>query len=94
MSRAYSSFYQFLLHRLKNSKYWPFPTYWPLGSCTSTVSRKNTTIINFARSHALSRVLIDFSCTVSKIQNTSYSRRISPWEWASVGEWASIPLRA
>ncbi|RZS21600.1 hypothetical protein BHM03_00054255 [Ensete ventricosum] len=26
------------------------------------------------------RVSIDFSCTVSKIQNTGHSLRISPWE--------------
>ncbi|RZS25890.1 hypothetical protein BHM03_00059163 [Ensete ventricosum] len=38
------------------------------------------TVINFARSRALSRVSIGFSCTVSKIQNTSHSRRISTWE--------------
>ncbi|RWW43570.1 hypothetical protein BHE74_00050752 [Ensete ventricosum] len=40
------------------------------------VSRKNTTVINFA----LSRVSIGFSCTVSKIQNTGHSRLISPRE--------------
>ncbi|RRT68153.1 hypothetical protein B296_00009979 [Ensete ventricosum] len=33
-----------------------------------------------AYSHTRSRVSIDFSCTVSKIQNTGYSQRISPWE--------------
>ncbi|RZS04912.1 hypothetical protein BHM03_00035321 [Ensete ventricosum] len=44
------------------------------------VSRKNATVINFARSHAQSQVLISFSCTVTKIQNTSHSRRISQWE--------------
>ncbi|RZS16932.1 hypothetical protein BHM03_00049006 [Ensete ventricosum] len=49
-------------------------------SCTSKVSRKKMTVINFARSRAQSRVSIDFSCTVSEIQNTSHSRRISPWE--------------
>ncbi|RRT31326.1 hypothetical protein B296_00057503 [Ensete ventricosum] len=51
-----------------------------MGSRTSTLSQKNTTVINFARSRALSRVSIGFSCTVSKIQNTGYSRHISPWE--------------
>ncbi|RRT31332.1 hypothetical protein B296_00056939 [Ensete ventricosum] len=51
-----------------------------MGSRTSTVSSKNTTVINFTRSCTLSRVSIDFSCTVSKIQNTSHSRRISTWE--------------
>ncbi|RZS10614.1 hypothetical protein BHM03_00041865 [Ensete ventricosum] len=50
-----------------------------MGSRTSTVSRKNVTVINFARSHALIRVSIGFSCTVSEIQNTCYSRHISPW---------------
>ncbi|RZR92011.1 hypothetical protein BHM03_00020270 [Ensete ventricosum] len=52
-----------------------------MGRHTSTVSQKNTMVISFARSH----VSIDFSCTVSKIQNTSHSRRISPWE--VVREW-------
>ncbi|RRT33097.1 hypothetical protein B296_00045474 [Ensete ventricosum] len=64
------------MHHLKNSKYWPFTMYQPLVSRMSVVSRKNATVINFA----LSRVSIGFSCTVSKIQNTSNSRRISPWE--------------
>ncbi|RRT31519.1 hypothetical protein B296_00057845 [Ensete ventricosum] len=50
-----------------------------MGSRTSTVSRKNTTVINFARSHAQIRVSIGFSCTISEIQNTGHSRRISPW---------------
>ncbi|RWW35828.1 hypothetical protein BHE74_00059197 [Ensete ventricosum] len=45
-------------------------------SRTSTLSQKNTTVINFARSRAFDR----FSCTVSKIQNTGLSRLISPWE--------------
>ncbi|RWW75597.1 hypothetical protein BHE74_00016363 [Ensete ventricosum] len=49
-------------------------------SRTSTVSRKNTTAINFVRSRAQSRVSIGFSCTVSEIQNTGHSRHISPWE--------------
>ncbi|RZS04910.1 hypothetical protein BHM03_00035316 [Ensete ventricosum] len=44
------------------------------------VLRKNATVINFARSHAQNRVLIDFSCTVTKIQNTGHSERISQWE--------------
>ncbi|RZR96890.1 hypothetical protein BHM03_00025969 [Ensete ventricosum] len=35
---------------------------------------------NFARSRAHSRVSINFSCTISKIQNIGHSRRISPWE--------------
>ncbi|RZR75227.1 hypothetical protein BHM03_00052364 [Ensete ventricosum] len=42
----------------------------------SMVSQKNVTVINFAQS----RVSIDFSCTVSEIQNTVHYRRISPWE--------------
>ncbi|RWV94145.1 hypothetical protein GW17_00043343 [Ensete ventricosum] len=42
----------------------------------SMVSRKNAMVINVAQS----RVLIGFSCTVSEIQNTGLSRRISPWE--------------
>ncbi|RZS28564.1 hypothetical protein BHM03_00062172 [Ensete ventricosum] len=42
----------------------------------SKISRKNETVINFAQS----RVSIDFSCTISKIQNTGLSRLISPWE--------------
>ncbi|RWV76783.1 hypothetical protein GW17_00062496 [Ensete ventricosum] len=51
-----------------------------MGSRTSTVSRKNMMVIIFARSRALSRVLIGFSCTISKVQNLCHSRRISPWE--------------
>ncbi|RRT31159.1 hypothetical protein B296_00058140 [Ensete ventricosum] len=42
----------------------------------SMVSRKNATVINFAQS----RVFIDFSCTVSEIQNTVLSCLISPWD--------------
>ncbi|RRT31164.1 hypothetical protein B296_00057612 [Ensete ventricosum] len=42
----------------------------------SMVSRKNVTVINFVQG----QVSIGFSCTVSKIQNASNSRRISPWE--------------
>ncbi|RWV80481.1 hypothetical protein GW17_00058244 [Ensete ventricosum] len=45
-------------------------------SRTSMFSQKNSTIINFAQS----QVSIDFSCTVSEIQNTGLSRLISPWE--------------
>ncbi|RWV86649.1 hypothetical protein GW17_00051429 [Ensete ventricosum] len=37
-----------------------------MGSRTSTVSRKNVTVINFARSHAQIRVSIGFSCTVTR----------------------------
>ncbi|RRT31149.1 hypothetical protein B296_00058590 [Ensete ventricosum] len=50
-----------------------------MGSCTSTLSQKNTTVINIARSCSLSRVSIGFSCTISKIQNTGHSQCISPW---------------
>ncbi|RRT39606.1 hypothetical protein B296_00034424 [Ensete ventricosum] len=49
-------------------------------SRTSMVSRKNMTVINFARSCVQIRVSIDFSSIVSKIQNTGHSRSISPWE--------------
>ncbi|RRT68481.1 hypothetical protein B296_00032791 [Ensete ventricosum] len=42
----------------------------------STVLRKNATIINFARS----QVSIGFLRTISEIQNTGHSQRISPWE--------------
>ncbi|RWW41580.1 hypothetical protein BHE74_00052927 [Ensete ventricosum] len=47
-----------------------------MGSHTSTVSRKNATIINFTQS----RVSIDFSRIVSEFQNNRHSQRISPWE--------------
>ncbi|RZS29335.1 hypothetical protein BHM03_00063050 [Ensete ventricosum] len=43
-----------------------------MGSHTSTVSRKNMTVINFARCHVQIRVSIGFSCTVSEIQNTFF----------------------
>ncbi|RRT68290.1 hypothetical protein B296_00034303 [Ensete ventricosum] len=45
-----SSFDQFFVHRLRISKYWPFPMYQPMGSRTSMVSRKNAKVINFAQS--------------------------------------------
>ncbi|RWV80695.1 hypothetical protein GW17_00057989, partial [Ensete ventricosum] len=35
---AKSTFDRFFVHHLKNSKYWQFPTYKPMGSCKSTVS--------------------------------------------------------
>ncbi|RRT73273.1 hypothetical protein B296_00026753 [Ensete ventricosum] len=62
------SFDRFFVHRLFDSKYKPFPTYYPMGSHPSMVSRKNTKVINFVQSHARSRVSIDFSCTVSKFK--------------------------
>ncbi|RZR75226.1 hypothetical protein BHM03_00052363 [Ensete ventricosum] len=49
-----------------------------MGSRTSTLSRKNATVINITRSRAKSRVSIGFSCTISEIQNTGQSQRISP----------------
>ncbi|RZS28632.1 hypothetical protein BHM03_00062255 [Ensete ventricosum] len=49
-------------------------------SRTSTVLRKNMTVINIAQSNARCRVSIGFSCTISKIQNTGHSQCISPWE--------------
>ncbi|RZS25675.1 hypothetical protein BHM03_00058911 [Ensete ventricosum] len=51
-----------------------------MGSHTSSVSRKNAMIINFAQNRAQSRVLIGFSCTFSKIQNTGHSQCISSLE--------------
>ncbi|RWW37470.1 hypothetical protein BHE74_00057408 [Ensete ventricosum] len=51
-----------------------------MGSLTNTISRKNTMVINFARNHMQSYVSIRFSCTISEIQNTGYSKRISPWK--------------
>ncbi|RZS24015.1 hypothetical protein BHM03_00057033 [Ensete ventricosum] len=47
-------------------------------SLTSMVLQKNATFITFVRSHAQSVVMIGFTCTVSEIQNTGHSRRISP----------------
>ncbi|RRT53186.1 hypothetical protein B296_00044639 [Ensete ventricosum] len=37
------------MHRLVTSKYWPFPTCSLVGSCTSTISQKNVTVINFVQ---------------------------------------------
>ncbi|RZS19877.1 hypothetical protein BHM03_00052335 [Ensete ventricosum] len=51
-----------------------------MGSRTSTVSQKNSMVINFARSIAQSRVSNSFLCTVSEIQNSGHSRHINPWE--------------
>ncbi|RZS27209.1 hypothetical protein BHM03_00060647 [Ensete ventricosum] len=45
-------------------------------SRTTMVSRKNMTVKNFTQS----RVLTGFLCTVSEIQNTGHSRRVSPRE--------------
>ncbi|RWW35630.1 hypothetical protein BHE74_00059414 [Ensete ventricosum] len=39
-----------------------------MGSRTSTVSRKNITVINFARSHAQSQVSIDFRAPSWKLK--------------------------
>ncbi|RZS21828.1 hypothetical protein BHM03_00054515, partial [Ensete ventricosum] len=39
MSHAEPSFDRFYVHRLENSKYWPLPTYLPMVSRTSMVSR-------------------------------------------------------
>ncbi|RRT58822.1 hypothetical protein B296_00046281 [Ensete ventricosum] len=47
-----------------------------MGSRISTVSQKNSTVMNRAQSQDS----IGFSCTVLEIQNISHSRRISPWE--------------
>ncbi|RWV78658.1 hypothetical protein GW17_00060335 [Ensete ventricosum] len=43
-----SRFDRFFMHRLKNSKYWPFLTYKPKGRRTNMISQKNTMVINFA----------------------------------------------
>ncbi|RZR96094.1 hypothetical protein BHM03_00025055 [Ensete ventricosum] len=40
--------------------------------------KKNATVINITRSCAQSQVSIGFTCTISEIQNTGHSRRISP----------------
>ncbi|RZS27374.1 hypothetical protein BHM03_00060830 [Ensete ventricosum] len=37
-------------------------------------------VIYFAQSRTQNRVSIDFSCTISEIQNFGHSRRNSPWE--------------
>ncbi|RZR91989.1 hypothetical protein BHM03_00020218 [Ensete ventricosum] len=50
-SHAESSFDRFFVYRLENLKYWSFPTYWPKGSRTNTISWKNATVINFEQSH-------------------------------------------
>ncbi|RWW56489.1 hypothetical protein BHE74_00036785, partial [Ensete ventricosum] len=42
--------------------------------------KKNVMVINFAQCRARSRVSIGCSCTISEIQNTGRSQRISPWE--------------
>ncbi|RRT31677.1 hypothetical protein B296_00054675 [Ensete ventricosum] len=74
-SRAESGFFRFFMHYLGNSKYWPITMYWPMVSHMSIVSRKNKMVINFMQSH----VSIGFSCTISEIQNSGQSQRISPW---------------
>ncbi|RWV79864.1 hypothetical protein BHE74_00037702 [Ensete ventricosum] len=49
-------------------------------SRTSTVSRKNTMVINFKQSCSQSRIPIRFLCTISKFQNNGHSQRIGPLE--------------
>ncbi|RRT80821.1 hypothetical protein B296_00007407 [Ensete ventricosum] len=39
-SHAKSSFDRFFVHRLRNSKYWPFPTYYAHGNSYEHVTRK------------------------------------------------------
>ncbi|RRT52958.1 hypothetical protein B296_00044488, partial [Ensete ventricosum] len=77
------NFDRYFVHHIRNSKYWPFPTYKPIGNRTSTVSRKNAMVINFVQSHRFNH----FSCTVSKIQNTGHSQCISPWEIVRARFW-------
>ncbi|RWW83247.1 hypothetical protein BHE74_00008245 [Ensete ventricosum] len=55
-----SSFDRFFVHRLINSEYYPYPMCFPIRSHTSTILRKNATVIKFAKS----QVSIDFSCKV------------------------------
>ncbi|RRT70002.1 hypothetical protein B296_00026254, partial [Ensete ventricosum] len=55
-----SCFDRFFMHRLRNSKYYLFPMYFPIGSRTSTVSWKNITVINFVQSHVQGRDSISF----------------------------------
>ncbi|RZS19874.1 hypothetical protein BHM03_00052330, partial [Ensete ventricosum] len=78
-SRAGSSFDPFFVHHLENSKYWSFPIL-AHGKSYKHGFVKNMTVINFARCCVQSRVSIDFSCTVSKIQNIGHSRCISSRE--------------
>ncbi|RZS12645.1 hypothetical protein BHM03_00044124 [Ensete ventricosum] len=44
------------------------------------VTRKNAIVLKFTQSRSQRRVSIDFSYTISKIQNTGHSQSISPWE--------------
>ncbi|RZR91201.1 hypothetical protein BHM03_00019278 [Ensete ventricosum] len=71
-----SRFDRFFAHYLENSKYSPFPMYYPIGSRTSMVSRKNTMVINFTQS----RGSISFSCTILVSKKTVHSQYISTWK--------------
>ncbi|RRT33052.1 hypothetical protein B296_00058956 [Ensete ventricosum] len=51
-----------------------------MGSLSSLVLPNNATIINIVQCHARSLVSINFSCTISEIQNTGHSQSTSPWE--------------
>ncbi|RWW37082.1 hypothetical protein BHE74_00057841 [Ensete ventricosum] len=44
--RAESTFDRFFVHRLRNSKYRLFPTYYPMESRMSMISQKNSTVIS------------------------------------------------
>ncbi|RWW38514.1 hypothetical protein BHE74_00056244, partial [Ensete ventricosum] len=79
-SRVESSFDRAFVCQLGNSKYWPFSAYLPMGSRTSTDSQKNVAVINFAGNRTHCGVSIGFSCTVSKIQNTSHPDVLAYWK--------------
>ncbi|RWV78522.1 hypothetical protein GW17_00060509, partial [Ensete ventricosum] len=66
---AMSRFDRFFMHRLRNSKYWSFPIYSSMGSHTSMILRKITTVINFMQSHVPSQVSISF---VHDLRNSKY----------------------
>ncbi|RWW66997.1 hypothetical protein BHE74_00025594 [Ensete ventricosum] len=68
------SFNRFFVYHLRNTKFKPIPTYLPIGSYTSLVSRKNAMVINFVQSRAQSQVSIGLSSSVSEIQNTGHSQ--------------------
>ncbi|RRT63973.1 hypothetical protein B296_00035458 [Ensete ventricosum] len=60
-----SSFNRFFVYCLRNSKFKSSPTYLPLGSRTSLVSRQNMTVK--MQSHVQSQISIGFSCTIFEI---------------------------
>ncbi|RWW40996.1 hypothetical protein BHE74_00053548, partial [Ensete ventricosum] len=79
-SRAYSSFDRFFVHRLGNSKYWPFPNILAHGKSYAHGFTKKCDGHKLCTKSRAESSFDSFSCTILEIQNIGHSRHISPWE--------------